>query len=38
MMLYSSGDWLLPKNCLDIEVDDYLVHFHVSVLHQHLIE
>jgi hypothetical protein len=33
MMLYSSRDYMLEKNILDIEVDDYLVRFHVSVLH-----
>jgi hypothetical protein len=33
MMLYSSRDYMLEKNILDIEVDDYLVRFHLSVLH-----
>jgi hypothetical protein len=38
MMLYSSRDYMLEKKILDIEVDDYLVRFHLSVLHYHFIE
>jgi hypothetical protein len=29
---------MLEKSILDIEVDDYFVRFHVSVLHYHFIK